>query len=96
MSPVLEVTGLRKSYGDHVVLSDVDLTVHPHDVVCLIGASGSGKSAMGCSVARSAPGRIRTCDLGIRSPSLLSAELRGRSRGGRIRTGDLRHPKAAR
>ena len=44
--PVLEVTGLRKSYGDHVVLSDVDLTVHPHDVVCLIGASGSGKSTL--------------------------------------------------
>jgi polar amino acid transport system ATP-binding protein len=44
--PVLEVTGLRKSYGDHVVLSDVDLTVNPHDVVCLIGASGSGKSTL--------------------------------------------------
>jgi polar amino acid transport system ATP-binding protein len=44
--PVLEVTGLRKSYGDHVVLHDVDLTVHPHDVVCLIGASGSGKSTL--------------------------------------------------
>ena len=45
-SPVLEVTGLRKSYDGHVVLSDVDLTVHPHDVVCLIGASGSGKSTL--------------------------------------------------
>ena len=44
--PVLEVTGLRKSYGDHVVLSDVDLTVNAHDVVCLIGASGSGKSTL--------------------------------------------------
>jgi polar amino acid transport system ATP-binding protein len=44
--PVLEVAGLRKSYGDHVVLSDVDLTVNPHDVVCLIGASGSGKSTL--------------------------------------------------
>jgi polar amino acid transport system ATP-binding protein len=46
VSPVLEVTGLRKSYGGHVVLHDVDLTVHPHDVVCLIGASGSGKSTL--------------------------------------------------
>lgn len=45
-SPVLEVTGLRKSYDGHVVLSDVDLTVHAHDVVCLIGASGSGKSTL--------------------------------------------------
>ena len=27
-APVLEVAGLRKSYGDHVVLGDVDLTVN--------------------------------------------------------------------
>jgi polar amino acid transport system ATP-binding protein len=46
VSPVLEVAGLRKAYGDHVVLRDVDLIVHPHDVVCLIGASGSGKSTL--------------------------------------------------
>jgi polar amino acid transport system ATP-binding protein len=46
VTPVLEVAGLRKSYGDHVVLRDVDLTVNPHDVVCLIGASGSGKSTL--------------------------------------------------
>ena len=44
--PLLEVTDLRKSYGDRVVLSDVDLTVEPHDVICLIGASGSGKSTL--------------------------------------------------
>ena len=29
-----------------VVLDDVDLTVEPHDVVCLIGSSGSGKSTL--------------------------------------------------
>ena len=44
--PLLEVRGLRKTYGDKVVLHDVDLTVHQHDVVCLIGASGSGKSTL--------------------------------------------------
>jgi polar amino acid transport system ATP-binding protein len=43
---LLEVGGLRKTYGDRVVLADVDLTVAPHDVVCLIGASGSGKSTL--------------------------------------------------
>ncbi len=43
---VLEVTGLRKSYADKVVLRDVDLAVDAHDVVCLIGASGSGKSTL--------------------------------------------------
>jgi polar amino acid transport system ATP-binding protein len=43
---LLEVSGLRKTYGDRVVLDSLDLTVHPHDVVCLIGASGSGKSTL--------------------------------------------------
>jgi polar amino acid transport system ATP-binding protein len=43
---LLEVTDLRKSYGDKVVLHDVDLTVQPHDVICLIGSSGSGKSTL--------------------------------------------------
>ncbi|HSE08118.1 MAG TPA: amino acid ABC transporter ATP-binding protein [Nocardioidaceae bacterium] len=46
MSGLLKVEGLRKSYGDKVVLRDVDLTVEPHDVVCLIGSSGSGKSTL--------------------------------------------------
>lgn len=44
--PLLQVTGLRKTYGDRVVLHDLDLTVARHDVVCLIGASGSGKSTL--------------------------------------------------
>jgi polar amino acid transport system ATP-binding protein len=44
--PLVEVTDLRKSYGDRVVLSDIDLTVDKHDVVCLIGSSGSGKSTL--------------------------------------------------
>ena len=46
MSALLEVTGLRKTYGDRLVLDDVDLVVERHDVVCLIGASGSGKSTL--------------------------------------------------
>ncbi|MBB3045436.1 amino acid ABC transporter ATP-binding protein [Nocardioides soli] len=46
MTALLEVAGLRKSYGDRVVLDDVSLTVQPHDVICLIGSSGSGKSTL--------------------------------------------------
>jgi polar amino acid transport system ATP-binding protein len=44
--PLLQLTDVRKSYGDRVVLHDIDLTVDPHDVVCLIGSSGSGKSTL--------------------------------------------------
>jgi polar amino acid transport system ATP-binding protein len=43
---LLEVSDLRKCYGDKVVLSQIHLTVQPHDVVCLIGSSGSGKSTL--------------------------------------------------
>ena len=43
---LLQIENLRKSYGDKVVLRDIDLSVAPHDVVCLIGASGSGKSTL--------------------------------------------------
>ncbi|WP_281362190.1 amino acid ABC transporter ATP-binding protein [Cellulomonas humilata] len=44
--PLLSVRGVRKAFGDHVVLDDLSLDVHAHKVVVLIGASGSGKSTL--------------------------------------------------
>jgi polar amino acid transport system ATP-binding protein len=46
VTPLLELEDVRKSYGDRVVLADVDLTIARHDVVCLIGSSGCGKSTL--------------------------------------------------
>ena len=44
--PIIEVRHLSKSFGTHVVLRDVDFSVNPGDVTCVIGASGSGKSTL--------------------------------------------------
>ena len=40
----ISVTGLRKSFGDHVVLDGIDLTVQPGTVFSLLGANGAGKT----------------------------------------------------
>ena len=41
---LVEARGLRKSFGALEVLKGIDLTVAPGEVVCIVGASGSGKS----------------------------------------------------
>ncbi len=45
-APMIEIRGVRKSFGDHEVLRGVDLSVARSEVVCLIGPSGSGKSTL--------------------------------------------------
>ncbi len=42
----LRLDGLRKSFGRLQVLKGIDLYVADHEVICVIGASGSGKSTM--------------------------------------------------
>ena len=42
----IEIDKLTKYYGEKMVLDGVDLSVAPHEVVCLIGACGSGKSTL--------------------------------------------------
>ena len=44
--PKVLVRGLKKQYGDNVVLKSIDLTINQGEVVCVIGPSGSGKSTM--------------------------------------------------
>ena len=43
---MLEVTQIRKSFGDLEVLKQVDLQVNKGDVVAILGPSGSGKTTL--------------------------------------------------
>lgn len=43
-NPVLQATDIHKSFDDLEVLKGVSLTARPHDVISIIGSSGSGKS----------------------------------------------------
>ncbi|MEA5052294.1 MAG: amino acid ABC transporter ATP-binding protein [Propionicimonas sp.] len=44
--PLVRIRGLKKAFGDHVVLDGVDLDVRRGQAVFVIGPSGSGKSTM--------------------------------------------------
>jgi polar amino acid transport system ATP-binding protein len=43
---ILEINGLRKTYGQHEVLKGVDCVVQEGEVISIIGSSGSGKTTM--------------------------------------------------
>jgi polar amino acid transport system ATP-binding protein len=45
-TPIVEIKGLHKRFGDNEVLKGIDLQIAEGEVVCLIGPSGSGKSTL--------------------------------------------------
>jgi polar amino acid transport system ATP-binding protein len=45
-NPLVEIRGVRKTYGNHEVLRSVSLDVMAGDVTILLGPSGSGKSTL--------------------------------------------------
>jgi cystine transport system ATP-binding protein len=63
------VRGLAKSFGDHTVLKDIDLTVGKGDVVALIGPSGSGKTT------------VLRCLIGLESPDAGVVTVHGAGAG---------------
>jgi len=63
-APVVSIRGLRKAYGEHVVLDGIDFDVQARQVVVVIGPSGSGKSTfLRCCNGLEQPqgGRIDIC-----------------------------------
>lgn len=46
MSPIIQATDIRKSYGDLQVLKGIDLSILPGEIVSIVGASGAGKTTL--------------------------------------------------
>ena len=44
--PTISVKGLRKSFGDHLVLDGIDLTVDDGQIFSLLGPNGAGKTTV--------------------------------------------------
>ncbi len=44
--PLIELKGICKSFGDNVILKNVDLTIHQGEALVIIGPSGTGKSTV--------------------------------------------------
>jgi phospholipid/cholesterol/gamma-HCH transport system ATP-binding protein len=46
MTPLLEIKGISKSFGDRPILKQIDLQVQAGEAVAIIGPSGTGKSTI--------------------------------------------------
>ena len=75
--PLVELRDVRKSFGDNVVLDEIDLAIAPGEAIVIAGPSGSGKSTM----LRCING-LEQIDSGQRHVRRASRSIRARSRSG--------------
>ncbi|MDJ1133608.1 ATP-binding cassette domain-containing protein [Streptomyces iconiensis] len=54
-TPVLALRGISKRFGAVQALTDVELEIHPHEVVALVGDNGAGKSTLVKAIAGVGP-----------------------------------------
>lgn len=79
--PKIQIEQLTKYYGETLVLDGVDLAVNEHEVICLIGASGSGKSTVLRCLTKLVEfdhGVIRLDGVSIEDPKFAANELHKR------------------
>jgi iron complex transport system ATP-binding protein len=76
---MLEINSLSVGYKNRLILKNISLSVHPGEVVALIGPNGTGKSTLIRAISGVLPvqsGNIQLCGKNIKS---LKAEARARS-----------------
>jgi ABC-2 type transport system ATP-binding protein len=106
MSPVVEVRGLCKAYGDRTVVDHLDLHVADGEIVGLLGSNGAGKTTtVECisGLRRPDAGSVRVLGLdpqvdGPQLRSLVGSQLQDSSLPDRLRVGEaielFRGPRA--
>jgi ABC-type glutathione transport system ATPase component len=80
-APVLQVSRLRKEFGDLVAVNDVDFTVPPAGSLAIVGESGSGKTTIARMIVgleRPTAGQISACGRDRSSPARSASERRRR------------------
>jgi ABC-type glutathione transport system ATPase component len=82
-APVLEVSGLRKEFGELVAVDDVSFIVPDAGSLAIVGESGSGKTTIAnviVGLERATAGTIVACGRDRSRPPRSSAERRRRAR----------------
>ena len=49
-TPVIKLRGVGVRFGEHEVLSGIDLAIHPHETLAVVGESGCGKTTLGRAI----------------------------------------------